>query len=791
MSRIDEQILRVLRKVSWTLTILLIPSFSPSQEEHPIPRLKTEFILTARDTTIQLPHKFIVQGSDSLVLDSLWTLERNREYRIDYRHGLVHIDWAEIQKITPIRPATGHRLFVSYSALPIDFKDEYAHRTVVERMDTTGGLTIKVAKPTVPLNLDSVFGPNLTKSGSIVRGFSVASNQDLSLNSGFRMQLSGQIATDIEVSASLTDENTPIQPEGNTQTLREIDKVFIEVRGRDLSATVGDFRLDFLDTEFGRYGRKLQGGKGIANYRTPFAQGAITVSAAATEGKYTTNQFGGLEGVQGPYRLVGNNNERAIIVIAGTERVFVDGELMTRGETNDYTVEYGSGEITFMPRRLITSASRIEVDFEFTDRNYPRNLLASHLQSSLGSGKVYLSALFIREGDDQNSPINLSFSDDERLILAESGDDRLRAAKSGVTFVGKDSLTDVGRGRYAATDTLIDGSRFRLYRFVDPPDSTAVYSVIFSDIGRVPPDSLGYERVSVGRFRAVGVGKGNYLPIQVLPLAQFHQVADFSLSVEPIEGLKIDGELALSSLDENRLSSLDDEDNNGTARKLRLRWKSKDLRIGSTRLGTVEVALLERKVGSSFVPIDRINEIEFNRKWNIEQITRTEETIREGNVFFRPRKGILVGGGVGTMERGNSFQSTRIEARTKLSGPKRPSLDYLLEIIDSEDLNLGTEAKWNRHNGLINHTFGKLTPSFRFEAEDKETRSLQLNTLQDGSFRYFEYAPRLAVTDLLHMTFHTEFEWRIDDRAFNGELQREATTFTHTYAWRLAQWHAL
>ena len=46
------------------------------------------------------------------------------------------------------------------------------------------------------------------------------------------------------------------------------------------------------------------------------------------------------------------------------------------------------------------------------------------------------------------------------------------------------------------------------------------------------------------------------------------------------------------------------------------------------------------------------------------------------------------------MERGNSFQSTRIEARAKLSGPERPSLDYLLEIIDSEDLNFGTEAKW-------------------------------------------------------------------------------------------------
>ena len=791
MNGFDERVLRVLREIFCLLFILIFPWVLLSQGQTSVPSFSTEIVLTASDTTLQLPNQFIVQGSDSLVLNSLFTLERGRDYRIDYRRGLVHIDSVIIAKMMALRSVATHRLFVSYAALPFEFQDEYAHRTVVQGKDTTIRQTIKVTKPAIPLTLDTVFGPNLTKSGSIVRGFSVASNQDLSLNSGFRMQLSGQIAPDVEVSAALTDENTPIQPEGNTQTLREIDKVFVEVRGRNLSATLGDFLLNFGDSEFGRYDRKLQGAKGIANYHSSFAQGTMTISAAATEGKFTTNQFRGSEGVQGPYRLIGQNSERNIIVIAGTERVYVDGEPMTRGETIDYIINYGSGEITFMARRLITSASRIVVDFEYSERNYPRNLLASHVKSSFGSDKVRWSALFIQEADDQDFPTNLSFSDADRRILAESGDDRLRAVKAGVTFVGRDSLTGIGRGQYAATDTSIGGARYRLYRFVVVPDSTATYTVIFSDVGKVPPDSLGYERVSVGRFRAVGLGEGRYLPIQVLPLAQFHQVADLSLSVEPIEGLTISGELALSNFDANRLSRLDDDDNNGTARKLGIRWKSPDIQFGSTRLGAVEFTLFERNVERSFLPIDRVNEIEFSRKWNIEQETRAEETIREGNVFYRPREGILIGGGIGTMERGNSFRSTRIETRAILAGAKRPSVDYLLELIDSEDSGLGTAAEWTRHKGFFHHTTGKLTPGFRFEVEDKKTRSLRLNTLQPGSFRYAEYAPRLTVTDFLHMKFQTEFEWRTDDIVVNGELQRESTTFTHSYAWRLARWHAL
>ena len=76
--------------------------------------------------------------------------------------------------------------------------------------------------------------------------------------------------------------------------------------------------------------------------------GSVSFTGATARGKYTTNQFQGMESVQGPYLLTGANGENHLLIIAGSERVYLDGELMTRGDVNDYTIDYSSGEVTFL-----------------------------------------------------------------------------------------------------------------------------------------------------------------------------------------------------------------------------------------------------------------------------------------------------------------------------------------------------------------------------------------------------------------------------------------------------------
>ena len=144
--------------------------------------------------------------------------------------------------------------------------------------------------------------------------------------------------------------------------------------------------------------------------------------------------------------MVGSDGSSNIIVIAGTEKVYLDGVQMVRGETNDYVIDYSNAQITFTAKHLITNLSRIFVDFEYSDGNYERTFAGGTAQTSLADNKIDLRVSYYQEGDDANSSLGVTLSDSDRATSQLSRANRLAASKSGVQYVGRDSITGIGEG---------------------------------------------------------------------------------------------------------------------------------------------------------------------------------------------------------------------------------------------------------------------------------------------------------------------------------------------------------
>jgi hypothetical protein len=575
----------------------------------------------------------------------------------DIADSAFTLDWVNGALIWTHPPAGTDSVLVTYRSFP------YRLNAVARRFSYDSIESYMLVRP-YERGKDDIadnffnFG-NMTYNGSFGRSITFGNSQDAVVTSNLNLQISGYLADSIQISAAITDNNIPIQPDGTTANLNEFDQVFLQFKKKNWALTMGDIDLKQNQLYFLNFYKRLQG----ASFETTEQLGANStnktlVSAAIAKGKFARNIFQGQEGNQGPYLLHGDNNELYFIVLAGTEKVFIDGQLMQRGEDQDYTINYNTAEITFTPNRLISQDARIQVEFEYADRNYLNVNLYAYDEAVIAR-KLKLRLGLFSNSDARNSPINQSLTPDENKFLSRLGDDIQHAYYP----VANVDTFAAGKVLYKKVDTSYKNAAGAIVHdsvFVFSTDATqTLYNLSFANVGQgygnYVPDLSGINGAVYDWVAPVGgVPQGSYEAAQFLVTPKTQQIVSLGADYTIDKHTTVSTELAHSHYDINTLSTFGKSNDDGNAAKFTFR-NEHALGAAAKGLQLTSTAGFEY-VQANFQPVQRLRDPEFDRNWGMSlSVNPADEKIFNASMQLSDKKLNSVKYEISRYERSDGF----------------------------------------------------------------------------------------------------------------------------------------
>ena len=579
-------------KKGWFLILFFIGFYANSQNTSS--NFRTKKFIVSKDTikfdSVPInPQNFKVLAGQKILYPT--------EYEIFYNEALLIISAEKYQEIT-----------IEYFRFPAFITKTYSpfdKKFIVPNNSNTRQLySLTTNKKTTELKLFD----GLKTSGYINRGITSGNNQSTVANSSMDINIEGKLSDKVAIRANIFDTNIPLQENGYSQSITDFDRIFIELYSKDWRVKAGDISLKNESSYFLAFEKQVSGLEVAASINT---NTKIAASGAIVRGQFSSYDFVGIEANQGPYKIFGPNNEPNFVIIAGSEKVFVNGSKINKGINEDYLIDYNIGEVRFNTTFPITNDMRIRVEFQFSNRNYTRFI--SYEKAEYKTNNVELSGYFYNENDVKNQPIQVNLTAAQKQILANAGNNTN-------LMVGESAYPDVFDANRILYKKVQSGTNDYFEYSTNENDN--LFSVTFSNVNNNEGDYILSETFANGNvFVYVGTNLGNYQPITQLIAPTKLQVAVLNSSYKPSKKTTILTEVAFSNNDQNLFSTKDNNQNKGIATKLA--WKQTLLDKKWKLLSDVNYLFIHR----NFNTIQRFQSVEFNRDWNLNNPTGNQQQI--------------------------------------------------------------------------------------------------------------------------------------------------------------------
>ena len=670
-------------------------------------------------------------------------------------------------------------ILIKYSVFPYNFEKKYFHK------DFNQFVTKDLSRPENPFAItfnDNTANSNLfmndalNKNGSISRGITFGNNQDVVVNSNLNLQVSGKLTPEIDMVMAATDNNIPFQPDGTTAQLQEFDKVYIQLSDKSSKLVVGDFQLARpSNSYFMNFYKRAQGAFISNTYIDTSGKKAVIfktqLAGAVSKGKFARNVVFGNENNQGPYRLTGAASEPFIIVLSGTEKIYIDGKLLQRGQENDYIIDYNSAEITFTARQIITKDKRIVAEFQYAERNYGRSLFFAGEEIEVGKLKIFGN--FFSEQDNKNRPLQQNLTQSQKTILFNIGDTIGKAYFSGAEPADFNN-SDVF---YWRKDSVVNSILYKDIFLYSTSSDSAKYRVKFSIVGANKGNYIQISSSANGKVykwvapNSAGQLQGNYEPVIPLVTPKQNQMltTGFEYNFNKNHNLIMEG--VYTKNDINTFSPYNGSNDQGAGYK----FKSNNITLlqqDSTIKNSLRFIynLNYEYLQKDFVQVERFRSVEFQRDWNrpYVDVINTDQNIVSGEIGIEKINRFRLIYGVNSFLEGHFFSGYKQQALAYFKQNKFMA-QYNGSYLTTKNNPLNTA--FYRHKSLVSQGIGGIKLNLIDEFENNKFKVDTSGYLLPRTYQFWEWEANITNADTSRNRMKIFYRERRDKQAYSNEIK--------------------